>query len=68
LNQLTTSRQGAGANGRPESLKPKPQMQTTGLPFCRAYADDAVCADIFDVQSVLISDCMFVQLVTSYMM
>jgi len=49
-------------------LKPKPQTHTTGLPFCRAYAPDAVCADIFDVQSALISDCMFVHPVTSYMM
>jgi hypothetical protein len=68
LNQFTTSRQAAGANGRPSSLKPKPQMHTTGLPFCRAYAGDDVYADIFAVQSVFVSDCMFVQLVTSYMM
>ncbi len=53
--------------GRVGSLKPKPQMQTTGLPFCFAYAEDAVCADILAVQSVLISDCMFVQLETPYM-
>lgn len=54
--------------GRLGSLKPKPQMQTTGLPFCWAYALDAVCADILVVQSILISDCMFNQSVTSYMM
>ena len=42
-------------------------MHTTGLPFCRAYAGDAVCADIFDVQSDLISGCMFAQPLTSYM-
>ncbi|MGW3807984.1 hypothetical protein [Micromonospora sp. NPDC005113] len=65
---MTTSRQGAGAKGRLGSLKPKPQMQTTGLPFCRAYALDTVCADIFVVQSVFSSDCMFSQSVTSYMM
>jgi hypothetical protein len=68
LNQLTTSRQGAGANGRPPSLKPNPQMQTTGLPFCLAYAVEAVCAAIFVVQSVLIWLCMSSQFVTSYMM
>lgn len=54
--------------GRLDSLKPNPQMQTTGLPFCRAYADDAVCAAIFVVQSVLISDWKVSQSVTSYMM
>jgi hypothetical protein len=43
-------------------------MHTTGLPFCRAYAGEAVCADILAVQSVFSSDCMLVQLVTSYMM
>lgn len=63
-----TSRQGAGAKGRLGSLKPKPQMQTTGLPFCRAYALDAVCAAIFVVQSVLMSDWNVNQSVTSYMM
>ena len=68
MNQFTTSRQGAGANGRPGSLNPKPQMHTTGLPFWRAYAGEDVYADILLVQSVLISDCMLVQLVTSYMM
>jgi len=38
------------------------------LPFCVAYADEAVCAFILLVQSVLMSDCMFVQSETSYMM
>ena len=41
---------------------------TTGFPFCTAYAGDAVCAFILFVQSALISDCMFVQSLTSYMM
>jgi hypothetical protein len=50
------------------SLNPKPQMHTTGLPFCRAYAGDAVYALIFDVQSAFISDCIDVQPVASYMM
>ena len=63
-----TSRQAAALNGWLSSLKPKPQMHTTGLPFCLAYAEEAVCAFILFVQSVLISDCMFVQPVTSYMM
>jgi hypothetical protein len=43
-------------------------MHTTGLPFWCAYADEAVRADILLVQSALISDCMLVQPLTSYMM
>jgi len=68
LNQLTTSRQVAASHGWLLSLKPKPQMHTTGLPFWNAYALDAVWADILLVQSALISACMVVQPVTSYMM
>jgi hypothetical protein len=62
-----TSRQTSGAHGWLLSLKPNPQMPTTGRPFCRAYAVELVWVDILEVQSVLISDCMFVQPVTSYM-
>jgi hypothetical protein len=36
LNQSITSWQAPAENGRPPSLKPKPQMPTTGLPFWRA--------------------------------
>lgn len=64
---MITSRQGAAGHGRASSAKPKPQMPTTGFPFCRAYAGDAASADILAVQSALISDCIDVQLVTSYM-
>jgi hypothetical protein len=40
---------------------PTPQIPTTGRPFCRAYALEEVWVDLTFVQSVLISDCRFVQ-------
>lgn len=63
---MITSGQAAAEKGRASSANPNPQIPTTGFPFCRAYAGDAVWAAIFAVQSALISDCMANQLVTSY--
>ena len=48
MNQLTTSKHVLASHGWLLSLNPNPHTHTTGLPFCRAYAPDAVCADIFE--------------------
>ena len=63
-----TSRQTSGAQVWLGSLKPNPQIPTTGRPFWRAYAVELACEDILAVQSVLISDCMVGQPLTSHMM